>query len=237
MRRQLIDYWLRKKNLTSAPLNGPYLEAALERLKTRNIRFSTIIDVGASNGCWSKKILHHHSEARCLCIEAQPAHEPALKKFLADYPQAEYVLAAAGGKEGQIHFDASDLFGGLASDRPFAKGDIVVPVTTIDRQVVQRSLPPPSLINLDTHGYELPILSGARRTLEQTEVLIIEVYNFDIAPTAVRFAELSTRLEAQGFRCVDIFDLLYRPHDNAFWQMDMMFIRSNRQEFQYNEYV
>jgi FkbM family methyltransferase len=237
MRRRLINYWLKKKKLTVAPLNGPTFGAALDRLKTREIPISTIIDVGASTGSWSELVLPCYPKSRYLLIEAQPAHEPALKEFVARHRNAEYVLAAAGDREGETHFDASLLLGGQASNQPYKKGNVVLPLTTIDRQVEMRRLPPPYLIKLDTHGFEWPIITGAAHTLKQTEVLIIEVYNFDIASTVLRFPELCRRLEMEGFRCVDIFDPLYRPHDNALWQMDMVFIRSNRPEFQYNEYA
>ena len=237
MRRKWIARFLHKRGLTIAPLNGPNLEAALLRLKARKVSLETIIDVGASNGCWTEKLLPYYPHARYLCIEAQPAHEPALQDFVKKHPAVEYALAAAGDREGEIYFDAGDLFGGLASEKPFAKNCLTVPVTTIDLQVEKRGLKGPFLIKLDTHGFELPILAGAARTLAQAAVLIVEVYNFDIAAQAVRFPEVCRILETKGFRCIDLFDPLYRPGDGAFWQMDLMFMRADRPELQNNTYV
>ena len=108
---------------------------------------------------------------------------------------------------------------------------------TIDSQVAARNLRPPFLIKLDTHGFEMPILAGAEQALKHTNVLVIEAYNFDIAPSAVRFSELCARLEALGFRCIDLFDVMYRPADNALWQMDLIFIRSDRPEFRSHAYA
>jgi FkbM family methyltransferase len=241
MRRKLIRRFLNKRGFTIAPIKpadeGPTLQAALRRLKRRNIPFQTIIDVGASNGSWSAIALEVFPEPRYLCIEAQTAHEPALKKFVSKHSRIEYVISAAGAEEGKLYFEASDLFGGVASYRPFARNCIVVPVTTIDLQVRQRGLTPPYLIKLDTHGFEVPILDGAVRTLEQTEALIIEVYNFKSNPPALLFHEMCQHLAAKGFRCIDAFDLLCRPHDQAFWQMDMLFVRADRPEFKYLGYT
>lgn len=237
MRRKLIDHFLRKRGLTIVSSNGPSFSAALNRLKARNVPLETIIDVGASNGSWTEGLLPHYPSAHYLCIEAQPLHEPALKAFVKRHPNVEYVLAAAGSREGIIYFSAGDLFSGLASDTPFAKDCITVPVTTIDAQVEKRGLKEPFLIKLDTHGFELPILAGAAETLARVAVLIIEVYNFDIASTAVRFPELCLHLEKMGFRCIDLFDPLYRPKDGAFWQMDLVFMRAERSEFQCRSYT
>lgn len=237
MRRKLIERYLNKKGLTIVPRNGlSSVAGALHRLQGRSIPLATVLDVGASNGCWSETALQYFPEARYLCVEAQRAHESALQSFIAKHPNVEYVISAAGAETGEIYFEASDLFGGIASYKPFAKNCSLVPVTTIDLLVEQKKLPPPYLIKLDTHGFEVPILAGAAKTLAQTEVLIVEVYNFTSGPPMLLFYDMCQHLAGKGFRCIDLFDPLYRPHDNAFWQMDMVFVRSSRPEFQYLGY-
>jgi FkbM family methyltransferase len=181
-------------------------------------------------------LLPYYPTARYLCVEAQPAHEPALKKFTADHPNIEFVLAAAGASEGSIYFNASDLFGGVASTKPVGGVCITVPVTTLDAQVKRRSLPPPYLIKLDTHGFEVPILAGAAETLVNSAILIIEAYNFQVTDGSLYFHELCQHLGTKGFRCIDLFDPLYRPSDGALWQMDLMFARADRPEFQSKTY-
>src|SRR5262249_2474274 len=151
--------------------------------------FATIIDVGASNGCWTADVLQVFPGKRVLCIEAQKAHEPALAAFCRANQNVEYVLAAAGDREGQINFEASDPLGGVASEAPFAKNNVVVKSVAIDGEVKRRNLPGPFLIKLDTHGFEMPILTGARQTLPNTAALVIECYNFKICPTALTFPQ------------------------------------------------
>src|ERR1700737_2700162 len=107
---------------------------------------------------------------------------------------------------------------------------------TVDTLIHQRSLRGPFLLKLDTHGFEVPILQGARDTLKRAAMLIIEAYNFTLQPGAVRFYELCQFLEPRGFRCVDMFDLITRPLDNAFWQMDMVFLPSTHPVFHSNQY-
>jgi hypothetical protein len=72
--------------------------------------------------------------------------------------------------------------------------------------------------------------------MAQSAMLIIEAYNFTICPGALRFYELCQFLEPRGFRCVDMFDLMIRPGDHAFWQMDMVFLPSTHAVFRSNSY-
>src|ERR1700730_15699226 len=54
----------------------------------------------------------------------------------------------------------------------------------------QYSLPGPYLIKLDTHGYEVPILCGATETLRNTNLLVIETYNFRLIESCLLFDEI-----------------------------------------------
>ncbi len=211
------------------------LELAFARLASRPVAISTVIDVGASDGRWSEMIRPYYPQARYMLIEANAIHEPGLKQYKQRHPTDDYVLAAAGDYEGEIYFNMDDPFGGVASheDRPGYKS---LPVTTIDTQVHKRNLQPPFLIKLDTHGFEVPILEGATKTLAETNMLVIEVYNFQIEPASLRFHEMCSFMEAKGFRPVDLISPLYRPKDDALWQFDLLFIRADRPEFQYNAY-
>ena len=81
----------RRRKPAAAPPEAPTFEAALHRLKGRNISVSTVIDVGASNGCWSQALLPVYPQARYLCVEAQRVHEPALRAFVTRHANAEFV--------------------------------------------------------------------------------------------------------------------------------------------------
>ncbi len=192
----------------------------------------TVVDVGASDGRWTRVAQEHLDADKYLLFEAQAAaHEQALRALASADPRVEYIIAAAGNREGHIHFHAEDPWGGVASEAPTGAYDIVVPATTIDRQVSERELEGPFLIKLDTHGFEIPILAGAARTLPSVSALIIEAYNFRLHEGALRFHELCGWLADRGFSCIDMCDLLWRA-DGALWQMDIVFVPSSRSEFE-----
>ena len=95
----------------------------------------------------------------------------------------------------------------------------------------------PFLVKLDTHGYEVPILEGAERCLDQAALVIIEVYGFRIAPEALLFHEMVDFMRQRGFGVVDMSDPLWRPGDRCFWQMDLYFQPLTSPEFTCNRYL
>ena len=217
--------------------NRNNMEDGIKRCRNRDIEIKTVIDVGASNGCWTKLCMKYYQDSYYYLIEAQKAHEPSLNILKNKYSNIDYAIKAAGNRLGEIYFDDNDLFGGEASDKPFANNCIIVPISTIDYEVKKNNLKSPFLIKLDTHGFEIPILQGAEKALNESNLVIIEAYNFKIAENSIKFYELCVYMEKKGFYPIDIIDLSLRPKDFSLWQMDIFFIRKDRPEFSSNSYV
>ncbi|MFT5195328.1 MAG: FkbM family methyltransferase [Cellvibrionaceae bacterium] len=211
------------------------LEGALDRCRHRH-QVNSVIDIGASNGMWTKKCLKAYPKAQYLLIDAQQPHEDELKAFTQKNANLSYVLTAAGDRDGEIYFDNSLLLGGLASETPFPQNNIVVPVSKIDTLVEKNKLPPPYLLKLDTHGYEIPIFNGAKNTLKQTSLIVVETYNFTVAENSLKFHEMCQYMEDIGFRCVDICDPLHRLLDRTLWQFDLFFARIDDATFSSDKY-
>jgi FkbM family methyltransferase len=236
--RRIVDFALDKVGFRllnkSAVPHELGLDSALTRLGfAAEVPIGTVIDVGASDGRWSRVVMRHFPRARYLLIDANRVHEAALQRFCAEHPNAEYALTAAGGRTGELYFDARDPFIGVASETPPAFEHITVPVTTVDEEVRRRGLPPPYLLKLDTHGFEVPILEGARKTLEQTNLAVIEAYNFKLMDGCLRFHELCGYLDARGLRTIDLIDPMFRP-DGVLWQLDLIFLAADRPQFRTN---
>ncbi len=227
--RKLVKKLLASRGLTITSLNPgrPTMDNACRAIAARGHSISAVIDIGASDGRWSLDFMRYYPNSQYLLIEAQPVHEPKLKTFCQAHPNSQYVLAAAGEAAGKIYFDAAVPLGGQASYTPFAEHNLVVPVTTVDIEVESRKLPGPYLVKLDTHGFEAPILRGAQRTLANTEAIVMECYNYRIAPECLLFDEMVAHLRGLGFRCVDLADPMFRPHDDTLWQMDLVFVRTD----------
>jgi FkbM family methyltransferase len=180
-------------------------------------------------------MLSYYPDAMYVLIEANRHHELPLRKLCKRYKNAHAVMAAAGDHAGEAAFErSSDPFGGRVTAR-VDNNHMTVPMVTIDDLVDSRHLQPPFLIKLDTHGFEVQILSGARRTLENTAVVIIECYFFRHSDNLL-VAEMMAHMDSLGFRCMDLFDQLYRPGDLALWQADLTFVKKSSAEFLHNSY-
>lgn len=205
----------------------PTLRNALRRLKKHDIPFNSFIDVGASDGIWSRSLAEHFPGKRHILLDANKTHLPALAKVCQEYENWSFRFTAVGGESGTLYFDDSDPLGGHLSETPLAEYYKPCPVATIDEIVAEEKLSGPYMIKLDTHGVEIPILQGAQHTLELTNLLVIEAYNFTFGGPAVPFWELCRQMFQLGFRPLDVFDILYREVDHAFWQFDLLFARNN----------
>ena len=222
-------------NAVPSSPTGFTMDAALARAAVRDKTINAVIDIGASNGQWTCLAQKHYPHARYLLIEAQQEHQPALAALAETRCNIQYVVAAAGNRGGSVNFRCGSLWGGAAGSESFGEHNRVVPMTTVDAEVAHRGLSAPYLLKLDTHGFEVEIIEGARETLEKTTLIVIEAYNF-ANNKRLRFFEMCSFLEAQGFRTIDMCDLSLRPRDHVFWQMDLVFARSSHSVFDFTGY-
>ncbi len=212
------------------------MSQAIHWLREQQISVNTVLDVGASDGRWSRECMDEYPDATYILFEPQPVHSQALDAFVrSSEGRVDVVKKAVGGENGHLSFDVSDpLGGGPATEE--SKEIMEVELTTIDSAVEQVGSTGPFLLKLDTHGIEKSILDGSVQTLKQCEALIIEAYNYRITDEALLFWELCAYLDQKGLRCVDLVDVLHREYDNSFWQMDLVFIRSSWAGFDHIKY-
>jgi FkbM family methyltransferase len=227
-----LGYRVVRDTARSNPLS---MAEALRRATARVPDVATVIDVGAATGAWTRLAREYLPRARALLIEANPTHERALQEYTRATPDVDYALAAAGKAPGELYFDDSHAFGGVASSEP-REGMTRMQSTSIDHEIASRALPGPYLIKLDTHGFEVPILEGATQALDNTALLVIEAYNFRLERDSLRFYELCAYLAERGFSPADLCDPMHRPRDGMLWQLDLFFLRSDRPEFAHNRY-
>jgi hypothetical protein len=96
----------------SPAADSPTLAHALNRLRVTGIDFRTVIDVGASNGHWSKKFSTTFASRTHLLLEANRGHETDLKKReFRQHPNWQYVIAPIGETRAEAYFDDSNPFG------------------------------------------------------------------------------------------------------------------------------
>jgi len=208
----------------------------LQWLSDHGFHIKTVLDVGASDGRWSRECMAFFPDAKYILFEPQPVHSDALGRFAQSCTAAVIpIRKAVGACEGHTFFDASDPLGGALASRA-RDHTIKVEVTTIDSSVSALHAEGPYLLKLDTHGFEKGILEGSSEVLDKAAALVIEAYNYRITEEALLFWELCAFLSGKGFRPIDLVDVMHRQRDDSLWQIDIFFIRSSWEGFNYTSY-
>ncbi len=208
------------------------MKGAIARCVNRGLNVNSVIDVGASDGRWSRDCMKFLPNARYLLIEALEAHKKALNQLKKENSNVDYILAAAGRKAGTVYFfDNGSVFGGVASENKFNGNCIELPAVTVDEEIKKYNLHPPYLLKLDTHGFEVPILEGALDAVKNAELIIIETYPHKLTSECLKYWQMCDYMEKLGFSPIEIVNLTLREYDDSLWEMDTFFIRSDRKEF------
>lgn len=213
------------------------MASAVRRIKAHDIPIATVIDIGASNGKWSIDAMRTFPKASFIAVEPLVEQKEALDGLSRRLSNFDYVLCVAGDTDhGEVSLSVTTDIDGSTVDGVDGEKR-VVPTRTIDSIVTEKNLNGPFLLKFDTHGYELPILSGAVNTLRRTSVIIMETYNFKITRHSLEFYQMCSHMEQLGFHCFDLSDLLLRPYDNVLWQMDILFCKTSMKLFSYKKFI
>ena len=216
--------------------SGMDMESVIGQIGRRDGAIGTVLDIGASDGKWSRAAMRHLRDSRFIAVDPLSERENMLRRLKKENSRFDYILCAAGEKDSDTvslsvadDLDGSTVGGNWGSKR-------VVATHSIDHIVTIMNCVGPYLLKFDTHGFEVPILKGAERTLGQTHYIVMEVYNYRHTPGTLLFYEMCDLLDSLGFRCFNIADPMHRPLDGAFWQMDLFFARKGHDFFRENSY-
>jgi FkbM family methyltransferase len=185
-----------------------------------------IVDVGASDGKWTRLALSVFPNCDYLLVEPLTEHEEALSQLSKEYGRVRIVQCAAGREDGLRSLAvATDLDG---SSLVWTHGGTLreIPVIPLSTLIAQAGLTAVSLIKVDVQGFELEVLGGLERW-EALELLILEASVFRFSPHSPLIEELIDELRPRGFRLIEVVDVIRRPLDNAMAQCDLLFCRED----------
>lgn len=155
-------------------------------LADRGFRFSSVIDVGANVGQFSRAALGFWPDADIVAFEPLRSCADEFQRALDGHGRIELHAIAIGREDGAIAFhphedsrSSSVLFTTEAATRKDVEAgespSINVPVRRLDTVLAERELLRPTLLKLDVQGFELEVLAGAPRTLASVDAVLVEV--------------------------------------------------------------
>ncbi len=201
------------------------LDWFLEDIKARGFACRHVMDVGASDGSWSRSLLRVYPGASGLLVEPRPECVPALERFCAEHPGWSFVSTGVGAREGELPlalWDTSSTF--LKRMVSLANTTVKVPLVRCDSLFGPDAVYP-DLVKLDVEGFELEALSGADALLGRVDLLIIEVATFHFGTERPLARDIIAFLERRDYALYDVAGFIRRPYDGAIGLLDLVFAR------------
>ncbi len=174
------------------------------------------IDVGANKGAWTAAFTKR-ARADVCGLMFEPSAEAA--QHLVSHivgqvglAQVELVKAAVSDRRGNLIFyeepdcgETSSLVKAHSFERAVARS---VEVTTLDDEIEQRLITHVDMLKIDTEGYDLHVIKGARRSIK---LGLIDVVQFEYnSPWALANSTLCEALDIFRENQYSVFLLLAR---------------------------
>ena len=221
-------------NTLAAPLGarlvgagwGPRgIQAALLRAKRQGFAPATILDIGASNGQWTRECRRVFPQARCFLADPLPENAAALRRLARKNTRITVWNGAIGAAPGRLDIFSHGDQSSFLPSADFRGTPQAVEVRTLDSFIAEAAFAAPMLLKADTQGFELEVLQGAQECLRSTEMLLLEVSFrrvYDGGPLA---HEVIGYAGSIGFRIWDICTYTQRPGDGELVHADLLFVR------------
>lgn len=197
------------ENVSFAPRT---FQHAIAWLWQAGLRFAGVIDAGCGDGLFAASFMELGPFRDSIVLNVEPQDDfGASLSLIQTVTGARWMQCALGDQDhGTIDMirGAHPFWSSTCkSDDQYWSGmqhlqrEVVrVPVRTIDSVVRETGLPGPYLLKFDVQGAELAALRGARETLADTDVVVIE--------TAMdAFADVNALLTGAGFQLFDVTNL------------------------------
>lgn len=215
------EYWLLRRVLQSG--HGPGM----------------LLDIGANKGDWTAEALKFASSNRQIDVHAfepSAATRALLSTRFAGEPAVTVQPSALSDVAGDVAFFSVGAGAGTNSLSPIA-GAVVesVIVTTIDCFLKQSGIADVSMAKIDTEGFDLLVLRGARESLRHGRIEVVQFeYNWRwlLNNTCLRdvfllVADLPYRIGKLGRRGVELFSQ-WHPELDRFFESNYVLLRSDR---------
>jgi FkbM family methyltransferase len=205
---------------------GVGIDLCLKGLAQRGYSPKVVLDIGAAQGSWTKLAMQSWPDAEYFMIEPLEERVPDLQTLTNQNTNIKFIVAAAGSEAGTLSIgvtqdlnSSSLMYSGSASRE--------VPIISIDNLFDEGVIKQPNFIKIDVQGYELKVLSGAKKALKFSDFILLELQFFRFSSEMILLHESIAWMNEQGFQPYEIVDVLRRPLDNAMGQCDILFIRKD----------
>lgn len=215
----------KKGNLNS--FDEPY--GVMARL-LRDHRVTGILDVGASNGHISQRLLRKFPEATSYAFEPNPLYRETLTRLSSDDARIQPQFYALSDEEREVELQLTTSPGSTSLFTPATRlqqmypeatqvqGVEKVKAVTIDGWAASQDNPAIQVIKFDIQGGELAAMRGATKQLQNSALLVYTEILFNVLyDGGAIYSQLDQYLREYGFVLYDIYKPKYNDNGLLMW--------------------
>lgn len=239
--KRLIKRFLNRRGYTIKPIDDYYIELEKVRYKwLQKIKPGIIIDVGASNGGFARKIRKLLPEAQLYCFEPLiQSYKSLIESFSNDKNFIAFNFAISNFKgESDFYECVSSGSSSILEMTDVHKKaypsttenkKITIQVDTLDNVLFEKinSRDDIALLKIDVQGAEALVLKGAEKTLALIDIIFTEINFSETYKDCVKINELTGILESYGFVLYGIENVSQSLNDGSFLQADAFFVKKH----------
>jgi FkbM family methyltransferase len=205
--------------------NNVFLDHLYYHLKTlmpfyKNAQL--IIDVGASFGTFPRIAKFFNPNVLIYCFEMTKLSYDVLFKNTSNLKNTYIANNAIGKSIKLIKYYTDQEFPEGSSINNVKATDKIMQIT-LDSFVIKNKIKDISILKIDTEGYEINVLKGAKKTLKMVKTLIIET---DLEPKNLQTVMNLCQLEK--FRLVNFGEANFSRKFNRIESVDLIFNKENK---------
>lgn len=200
----------------------------------KNIK--TIIDIGANEGQFAKKMRNLFPDAKIFSFEPIPQVYEDLKKNFADDVNFFAYNMGLGEEEGTLKFFLNEYSPSSSllkmkdihkENFPYTETDfeIEVLIKRLDDILDLKILDKPCLVKVDVQGFEEKVIRGGMNLIQKVDIIIIETSFVQLYDNGPLFDAIYTLLTKLGYSYIGNFEQLYSPNNHEILQADAIFKR------------
>ena len=208
---------------------------SLNRSWLLNRRFATILDIGANRGQFASSASYLIPDAQIYCFEPIPSCFRQLEVRFAGLPNVKCFNYGLGTDSSELSFFENDFspsssFLATTSKQTdaFPHTQVVksvrVSVKQLDDVASDLNIVTPLFVKIDVQGYELPVLLGGQKTIQQADVIQIETSFVELYEGQALFPEVYDLLTEWGFHYAGAMDQFADSSTGEILQADSIFL-------------
>lgn len=209
----------------------------VKRLQDMGIAPATVLDIGANRGMFARCIRRVFPDAEMFAFEPLLHCFAELLELEKTTPLLRCYPYALGDKNGtatlyrsSYDYSSSMLPMGELHKQIFPRSattsEETVELRTLDSIAADLPLRRPVLMKIDVQGYELAVLRGAIRTLQQIDYVVCEISLRPLYEGQTKPEDVHAVLQSAGLMRATVVDELRAPGRGTVLQQDVLFVRS-----------